>query len=148
MPKAKGLKVQCISKWSNSLVGIIKLNTDAFICPSNHFAFGGGIIRDSNGTWLLGFTMQFGKSTILMAELKAIFHGIRLVKQRCFRRVVVENDNMEVVNMLNGLTLVHGCYSSIIQAIRGLIEQGDCFSFFYGARETNVCADHLAKMAV
>uniref|UniRef100_A0A2C9VZW3 RNase H type-1 domain-containing protein n=1 Tax=Manihot esculenta TaxID=3983 RepID=A0A2C9VZW3_MANES len=55
MSEANLPKIQCNSKWTNPPVGVVKLNTDASISPNNHLAFGGGIIRDSNGSWLLGF---------------------------------------------------------------------------------------------
>ncbi|XP_021603296.1 uncharacterized protein LOC110608387 [Manihot esculenta] len=87
-----------------------------------------------------------GRACILSAELKAILYGVRVAKQCGFRKVIVESDNLEAIHMLNVVSEVHRNYNSIICAIRDLLESGDNFSFIHGTRESNQCADKLAKI--
>lgn len=88
-----------------------------------------------------------GRACILSAELKAIFYGVTVAKQCGFRKVIVKSDNLEAIHMLNVVSEVHSNYNSIICAIRDLLESGDSFLFIYGIRESNQCADKLAKIA-
>ncbi|KAK7840494.1 hypothetical protein CFP56_016623 [Quercus suber] len=39
----------------------------------------GGLARDHNGKWILGYSFHLGKSTSMMADLWAIRHGYRNV---------------------------------------------------------------------
>lgn len=52
----------------------------------------GGILRDSNGKWLTGFSSCGGITTNMTAELLAILHGLRVAWNSGFKRVICETD--------------------------------------------------------
>ncbi|KAK7815335.1 hypothetical protein CFP56_001738 [Quercus suber] len=55
------------AKWDKPPPGWYKLNIDASII--NGHAGASGLLRDSNGTWVQGFSKPLGIATVLMAEL-------------------------------------------------------------------------------
>lgn len=65
-------------------------------------AYEGGLIRDHNGGRIKGFAANFGKLSVLRAELKAAYEGIKLVLNLSSKYFILESDNNEVVNMLQG----------------------------------------------
>ena len=57
-------------KWSKPPPGWHKLNTDASIINGRTGV--GGLLRDSNGNWIQGFSQPVGTTTVLMVELWAL----------------------------------------------------------------------------
>ncbi|GKU87794.1 hypothetical protein SLEP1_g2134 [Rubroshorea leprosula] len=58
-------------KWSKPLSPFIKLNTDGSILGNPGGAASGGLFRDHNGGWILGFAKKIGITSSLTAELWA-----------------------------------------------------------------------------
>lgn len=56
-------------RWSPPPLGWVKCNTDGSVRGSDRLAACGGVCRDSNGQWLLGFSHNSGSSNVLWAEL-------------------------------------------------------------------------------
>ena len=48
--------------------GLVKLNTDGALLGNLGKAGGGGVIRDSSGKWVKGFSRSIGVATSVMAE--------------------------------------------------------------------------------
>jgi len=66
-------------KWNLSHTTSFKLNTsDSFI---GHFSLSscGGLMRNSMGCFIRGFTFDLGRSTSVMVKLWGLVHGLRLV---------------------------------------------------------------------
>ncbi|KAL0009413.1 hypothetical protein SO802_010915 [Lithocarpus litseifolius] len=62
------------AKWTKPPLGWHKLNIDASV--TNGHAGVGGLIRDSNGNWVQGFSKTIGTTSVLMVELWALREGI------------------------------------------------------------------------
>ena len=60
---------QHLLSWTKLDLGWYKLNTDASVLISSNYAGKGGLIRDSNGSCIRGFSRLIGASTCLLAEL-------------------------------------------------------------------------------
>lgn len=61
---------------SPSCEGVIKLNTHS--CSNGNLS-AGGILRDSIGGWIRGFYAYSGECFSMVAELKAVRLGLKLV---------------------------------------------------------------------
>nr|POF04974.1 hypothetical protein CFP56_18430 [Quercus suber] len=55
-------------------------HTDASVLPSSNRSGGARLLRDSNGSWIRGFSRLIGSSSCLLAELWALRDGIAMAK--------------------------------------------------------------------
>ncbi|KAF7834434.1 reverse transcriptase [Senna tora] len=67
--------------WVKPKNGFIKLNTDGSSIGNPGPVGVGGLFRDSDGRWLLGFSGSIGYQTNMFAELNAIKHGLALASR-------------------------------------------------------------------
>ncbi|GAU24906.1 hypothetical protein TSUD_116310 [Trifolium subterraneum] len=105
----------------------------------------GGILRDSNENWLLGFSGFIGISTSLCVELQAILNGLKIAQAEGFRNIIIESDSTLADNFSCHETSQFHPYTTLIQQIRHL-HQWDCnVSFQHTLREGNERVDWLAK---
>ena len=68
--------------WKPPDMGIVKLNTDGSCFPQTLKAGAGGLFRNHNSEWLLGFIQDCGVYTSLEAELWGILSGLKIALQR------------------------------------------------------------------
>lgn len=61
----------------------------------------GGLIRNSMGDWIIGFSSNEGLGTVLLAELLAVKNGLTLAWKEGMRSVLCESDSLEVVQTLH-----------------------------------------------
>lgn len=59
--------------WEKPCSGWFKLNTDGSSLGNPGLAGGGGLIRDENGDWVVGFARKIGIASSFMAELCGLF---------------------------------------------------------------------------
>ena len=64
--------------WAKPNPGWHKLNTDASVLSSLSFASGGGLLRDSCGSWVQSFTKKIGTTNYLLVELWALKDGFSM----------------------------------------------------------------------
>ncbi|KAE8659176.1 hypothetical protein F3Y22_tig00116964pilonHSYRG00259 [Hibiscus syriacus] len=55
--------------WPRPPDGWFCLNSDGVVPSSDRIGTAGGVLRDSNGSWLIGFSKKLGISSILQDEL-------------------------------------------------------------------------------
>lgn len=55
------------------------MNSDGAV-RSRGKATAGGLIRNHDGTWLGGFMVNIGKTTVVQAELVGVKEGLKLAK--------------------------------------------------------------------
>ncbi|GKV12610.1 hypothetical protein SLEP1_g23732 [Rubroshorea leprosula] len=88
-------------KWIKPPPSFLKLNTDGSAIDNPGKDARGGLIRDSWGNWILGFSKRIGWSSILLAELWAIRDGLQLAVFRNFSHLLIETDSLTAVNLLS-----------------------------------------------
>ncbi|KAF7815070.1 Ribonuclease H protein [Senna tora] len=76
--KVKLTKPIRLVKWKAPTPGTFKINVDGSSRGNPGKSGVGGLIRDSNGTMMVGFSVSFGFNDILYAELFAIKYGLEL----------------------------------------------------------------------
>ncbi|XP_039053503.1 uncharacterized protein LOC120195598 [Hibiscus syriacus] len=88
-----------ILSWTRPPTGWIKGNSDGAVRTCDNMAAAGGILRNSKGECIFGFTRSLGRCSILTAELRGV-HDLLLHAWRLgIRYIKLETNNLEVENM-------------------------------------------------
>ncbi|KAL4280973.1 hypothetical protein GQ457_03G007680 [Hibiscus cannabinus] len=88
--------------WSRPAPGWIKGNVDASVHTANGLAAIGGVIRDENEDWIMGFTRPVGRCSVLLAELE---RGLLVFDGSSLRRAVWRLATWGRLNSQDALTL-------------------------------------------
>ncbi|XVF81675.1 hypothetical protein PTKIN_Ptkin15bG0174300 [Pterospermum kingtungense] len=134
--------------WPHPPVDWVALNTDGCSKSSLGVAGCGGLLRDFQGNWLKGFTLNIGFCSAIEAELWGVLQGLRLAWSMGIRRVKLGIDSKLVVGWLNG---VHGnCvrFQNLLSVIHDLLVRNWEVQVSHIYRECNRVADLLASIVV
>uniref|UniRef100_A0A2N9FQ21 Reverse transcriptase domain-containing protein n=1 Tax=Fagus sylvatica TaxID=28930 RepID=A0A2N9FQ21_FAGSY len=134
--------------WQHPPTGYAKLNTDGSVLGNPGPASSGGLLRDCNGNWIGGFSHKLGITNSLAAELWGIRDGLLLARDLNIRKLIVESDAKSVVELLKPVASdMFGShpYSALINDCRFLIQSFEEATIQHAHRESNFCADLLAK---
>ncbi|KAK5795421.1 hypothetical protein PVK06_036687 [Gossypium arboreum] len=78
----------------------VHLFIDGAMARASENASAGGVVRDRDVNWILGFTHYLGRCSPLEAELWGILDGILILLNKGYKRVRIQTDNLEVVRAL------------------------------------------------
>ena len=78
----------------------------------------GGLIRDQNGKWILGFAKYLGNTSPYIAELWGVLQGLTLAKARNCGKVQLQVDSYVVVQSVLSRGRGNARGWSLIQEIR------------------------------
>ncbi|KAL5734690.1 hypothetical protein ACOSP7_032551 [Xanthoceras sorbifolium] len=126
----------------------MKLNVDGSRSGPTGCIAAAGVIRDSNGQWLGGFTLNKGIGSALEVELWGMVEGLLYAWQAGYKFVIIETDCNIIVELLGQdikechplFNLLHNCKSLI---------HGDWFcKVVHIYREANKLADWMAKLGL
>ena len=131
---------------SSYLAGV-SLNTDGAKKGSG-YAGAGGLIRDSNGNWLMGFTVNLGMCSVLSTELWGLLHGLRVAWGHGFRRLQVGVDNKSIVHFLERAHPSANKNAILGKAIRELLVRDWIFHIEHVYREANSAADFITSYSL
>ena len=131
-------------RWHPPPTSWLILNSDGSVF--NQFdASCGGIIRDHNGNFILGFSANLGTCSITQAELWGVFYGLLLAESLGCSNLIVEVDSLCAVLLCQNSTLdFHAC-RPLISAVHNLCSRDWSVTICHAFREANLCADSLAK---
>ncbi|XP_019440200.1 PREDICTED: uncharacterized protein LOC109345547 [Lupinus angustifolius] len=90
-----------LTHWRFPEIGQVKLNVNGRCIRSSYIMGGGGVLLESSGSWLVGFSANFSVSSSILAELLALEHGFSLAWNMGFRKVVMESDCLEVAHIIS-----------------------------------------------
>ncbi|KAF7844979.1 putative ribonuclease H protein At1g65750 family [Senna tora] len=139
--------VQRFICWEKPSNGWVKFNVDAAHRESLNLTACGGIARDSDGRFLIGFMRNLGDGSVLNAELWSIFCALEVAWHSGFKKVLVESDSLIAVRLINdSISLVHPC-SPILARIHYWISCDWEVQVVHIHREGNRVADSLAGHA-
>lgn len=131
-------------RWEFPALGKLKLNTDGCSLGNPGISGGGGVLRDSSGAVLFGYSIPFGELTCIQAEFKSLLFGVQQCLLRGFSRIQVEVDSLVLVNILLQKVkcpwLIRSEHDELL-AIQGLE-----WTVAHCYREANQVADALAKV--
>ncbi|KAK9006339.1 hypothetical protein V6N11_035380 [Hibiscus sabdariffa] len=60
----------------------------------------GGLIRDIEGSWIMGFNRSLGATSIFNAELWAIYTGLQLAWNNGFEHVILQSNWLKAVTVI------------------------------------------------
>lgn len=104
--------------WEALSYDIVKLNTDAVVKGSFENVACGGVLRDCNSNFIIGFLAYIGVYSIANAKLWGIYKWLELVYSRGYMRIQLEFDSMiAIVFLTKGCTLCHLAHA-IVWCIR------------------------------
>lgn len=105
--------------------GWVKVKANGAADRGDKWSAAAGMLRDSNGQWIVRYQRYLGKGSTLNSELWAILHGIE-INIRGYAKVVVESDCLVAVNMikecLDGIPL-----NTIVRKIKVLVCSFEAF---------------------
>ena len=137
-----------VRKWSPPDFKWVKVNTNGACISGGNSTACRGVLRDSVGHWMQGFNCYLGKGSVLSAELNGALQGLNLVWEIGFKKVWLEMDSVEGLELIQqGFSFTHPCVS-LIQQITDLIARSWEVNFSHTCRDSNKVADYLAKMAL
>ena len=91
--------------WQKPPTGWVKLNTDGSSFGNPGQSGGGGLLRDAEGRWIIGFARNYGNLNSIMAELWAFRDGLLLAKDQEIENLIVEIDALAVVHLMHNCTV-------------------------------------------
>ena len=141
-------KETSLISWKPPPPGFLKLNTDGSTLGNPGPANAGGLIRDTNGMWIRGFSRYIGTTNSFAVELWGLRDGLDLARKLDISKLIVEVDVKAVVDIIltdNTLILDSHPYSALIQDCKYMIQSFEEASLHHIHREGNFCADILSK---
>lgn len=81
-----GQRIEVMIGWIPPRVGWMKLNTDGASHGNPGQASAGGVIRNGDGEWCGGFTLNIGRCSAPLAELWGVYYGQLVAWKKSFRR--------------------------------------------------------------
>nr|XP_027099065.1 uncharacterized protein LOC113718354 [Coffea arabica] len=132
--------------WETKESGRFILNTDGCSKGNPGLGGGGGVLRDSNGIPLIGFSAYFGETTCLCAEVRALLIGLQTCVHRGFGNLCVQSDSLVLIGILQHRIQCPWKIRRDIRQIWQFVKDPHRFSHCY--REANKVADALSNVGV
>jgi len=106
----------------------------------------GGVLRRHDGSWIYGFGGNIGISSILQAELLAIYHGLRVAWDQGYQHLICYSDSTLAIQLVNTEVNPWHLFAPIISNIKDLMARDWNFQLNHTWREANATTDFMAKM--
>nr|XP_027093592.1 uncharacterized protein LOC113713995 [Coffea arabica] len=129
--------------WKRPPLHHVKLNTDASV--SHKRAYGGGLLRDSDGHLIFAFYKEFGEMNVLMVESSSLLHGFQLCRDLARGPLLVEVDSKSLVDLLHAGATSRWPLCNTLRRIRALLSSLSAV-VSHVFREANASADTLAGL--
>lgn len=148
-PSLDGSNERLVARRHPPPPGFITLNVDGSFMEESLNMGSSGLLRNESGSWIIGFSSFEGQGDMLLAELLALKHGLALAWDQGFRHVVCEFDALDIVNLFNANeNLQLHSFAKVVIEIAELLNQNWIVKLLHVFRETNACANFLAKLGV
>lgn len=129
--------------WFPPTAGSLKLNTDGCWYESTRKAGFGGLFRDAQGEWVLGYHGRMVANSSLETEIWAIYRGLTIILEKGLSNVQVESDSQTAVLLFNDGANTNHPQSNLINDGHYLLGRTGC-TLTHTYRSANACADFLA----
>ncbi|XP_028767839.1 uncharacterized protein LOC114725488 [Neltuma alba] len=133
-----------VPAWQPPPIGWFKLNVDGAMAMSKKMARCGGVVRDHMGNWVVGFSHYLATSSAQEAEEWAIYRGLQLAWDCGFKKIIIESDARNIVDLLKNST-INSRGSLLTMQISSLMRLDWSLELKAIPREQNQLADALAK---
>ena len=135
--------------WKPHVHGYLKLNIDGSWKANDKASGGGGVIRRTDGSWFMGFSIKFGAVNPAAVELITIREGLSIAKDHNISRLEVETDAQALKIMLDRAERYpHHQLNAIICDIVKLLKTNWVVIFLHAKRNANMVAHNLARFGM
>ncbi|GLT26032.1 hypothetical protein SLA2020_011230 [Shorea laevis] len=148
LPPSRTTKPSRLISWDPPPPNWLKLNTDGSAASNPKNAGCGGLFRDSQGHWVVGFIRNIGHTIAIAVELYAIRDGLNIAVNHHFPSVIVETNCQVAYLLLTSAPNVFHPYSTLIMDCKALLNMIPQVQVKNILREANMVADALAKKGV
>ena len=100
--------------WTTPTPGWLKLNVDGSVDDNKGPAGAGGVLRDSMGNWVGGFSTRLRECSMEEAETWALLHGLRLAWDLGARQLSVEINSLGVFSWVTGKEEVDNFLGNVV----------------------------------
>ncbi|KAH1097270.1 hypothetical protein J1N35_014191 [Gossypium stocksii] len=125
----------------------VLLSTDRAVARDSGYAATGGVARNREGNWIVGFNRFLGVCSSFEAEVWGILDGILILLKKRYRRISIIADNLEVAQILMDTVLEDSGISMLQKTQRILQSEGE-WRVKHIPRNHNLVTDHLAKLSL
>lgn len=139
-------RVVVACRWEKPPEGWMKLNSDGCAAGSPGLAGCGGVVRDSHGNWVTGFSRHIGITNSFVAELWGLRDGLLLCNNLNIPALIVEMDAKSIVDIFCRNGYVNEVISPLLDDCRMLINNFQQIQVSHVFRQSNRCADALARV--
>ncbi|KAK8994455.1 hypothetical protein V6N11_045543 [Hibiscus sabdariffa] len=132
--------------WSNPEPGCLCLNVDGAISLHTGKATIGGLLRDTAGNFIFGFSKFIGATNSLHAELWSLFVGLQLAWNHGVTFLQIQTDCKRVVELLHDPN-VEFSPISLVRSIHQFWRRAWYVDLIWVPLSRNIAADSLARFA-
>ncbi|KAG8497788.1 hypothetical protein CXB51_007049 [Gossypium anomalum] len=125
----------------------VSLHTDGAMVRDSGYAASGGMARDKEGNWIVGFSRFLGVCSPFEVELWGVLNGILILLNKGYRQILILSDNLEVVKSLSVLDLEESGITNLRRTQRIMKTEGK-WIVRHIPRAQNLVEDHLAKFGL
>ncbi|XVF89410.1 hypothetical protein PTKIN_Ptkin19aG0128200 [Pterospermum kingtungense] len=140
------IATEAVIKWTFPPSGWCKLNVDG---SSNLYTGQGscrGLLRDHLGAWQGGFSSNLGFCSSELAKLQAVVSGLEMTWDRRHRKLILECDCKEVVDLIIARKEGSGNLRNLLQQCYLLLDRSWEVDVRHVNREANHSADGFALL--
>ncbi|MBA0576986.1 hypothetical protein Golob_024634 [Gossypium lobatum] len=109
----------------NSANNWVFLFTDGAVARDYGYAAIGGVARDRDGNWIVGFNRFLGMCSPFEAKVWAILDGILILLNKGYKRITIMTDNLEVAQILTDMDLEDSGITVLRRTLRILHSEGE-----------------------
>lgn len=162
-PLIPGPNPNRLTPWCPPIADNLKLNTDGCWYDRNRNAGFGGLVRNDQGEWQIGYYGKMLTSSSLETEIWSIYRGLTIILEKGWTNVRIESDSQTAVtlfteetnanhpqsNILNdGKYLINRTGSSIVHIFRGANEAADCLAHLGASQNEELVVTPTPPLAV
>ena len=101
-------------RWMEPNEGWVKVNVDGSRNTDSGMIDAGGVLRNHGKNWLKGVVMNKGVGSVIEAEFWGLYKGLLMAWNSGYKKVLVESDFLNVVQLMQKVTKQnHPCFSII-----------------------------------
>jgi ribonuclease HI len=134
--------------WRRPSNGWVKLNCDGACKGKGELAGCGGILRQSDGRWIKGFSRKIGACDALHAEMWGLYLGLDMAWSEGLSHVIIESDSKVLIDMVTNNCKINGTIPSLVRRIQEILQRDWHTQVIHTWREGNRCADWLANFSL
>ena len=139
-PRLGNHKITRCIRWERPEQGWKKLNTDGTCMGLHGLASCGGLVRNGNGHWVVGFSKRIGVTSSFAAELWGLREGLQLCCNLNISCLEVEMDAKSIVDVVGNPNYANNIISPILDDCRILITKFHQIHIKHCFRQANQCA--------